>query len=80
MHCAFCGKEMYADIGSYNPGMYRAAFGNVEADTVFIHRWLVTHSTISHAPMSLPFWGANRTRGFRERQSPIIKTVPSAAG
>ncbi len=32
------------------------------------------------APMSSPLWGANRTRGFRERQSPTIRSVPLAAG
>lgn len=25
-------------------------------------------------------WGANRTRGFKERQSPTIRTAPLAAG
>ena len=32
------------------------------------------------AGSSLPLWGADRTRGFREKQSPTIKTVPWAAG
>ncbi len=32
------------------------------------------------ASSSLPLWGANRTRGFRERQSPTIRNVPLAAG
>ncbi len=40
----------------------------------------ITHSLILHVPMSLPFWGGNRTLGFREKQSPITKTVPLAAG
>ena len=31
-------------------------------------------------PMPSPSWGANRTRGFREKQSPIIKSVLLAAG
>ena len=29
---------------------------------------------------SLPLWDVNRTRGFREKQSPTIKSVPLAAG
>ena len=32
------------------------------------------------AGSSLPLWGENRTRGFRERQSPTINSVPLAAG
>jgi len=42
--------------------------------------WLVTYFMISLAPMSLPLWDANRTRGFRERLSPTIKNVPLPAG
>lgn len=53
---------------------------NAHSSKLFILRWLDTHSMISHVPMFLPFWGANRTRGFREKQSPIINNVPLAAG
>jgi len=35
----------------------------------------------SHAPMSSPLWGADRTRGFRERQSPVLMYgLPQYAG
>ena len=69
--CEFATDVMFIPTGH---------LGNAVSSRISIHRWLGTHSTTSHAPMSLLLWGANRIRGFRERQSPTIKSVLLAAG